>query len=124
MNITINTAVDAGSNALPDALRNRVTTTLSRFADRILRVNVTLVDVNGPRGGADKECRVSVGLPRHGQVTATARHENPLVAVSLAAERVRRIVVTKLKRPRALQVRRRRRPIASVALQTADTMEL
>ena len=50
------------SDGLKDLIERRVRTALGRFARRIDRVTVSLSDVNGPRGGADKLCRLSVAL--------------------------------------------------------------
>jgi putative sigma-54 modulation protein len=43
-------------------IKRRVRFALSRFAHRITRVAVRLVDINGPRGGVDKRCRVLIEL--------------------------------------------------------------
>jgi len=59
-----------GRVALPegfeDLVRNRLAFALDRFASRVRSITVRMDDVNGPRGGADKRCRVLVhvrGLP-------------------------------------------------------------
>ncbi len=58
-----------GSNAaLSDALRDyaehRLEFALDRFVPRIADVHLRLEDLNGPRGGVDKQCRLDVlGLP-------------------------------------------------------------
>lgn len=60
-----------------------------RFAHRVERVLVRLVDVNGPRGGADERCRIaaslSLGAP---SVIVEATHENAYVAITHAAARL------------------------------------
>lgn len=60
-----------------------------RFAHRVERVLVRLVDVNGPRGGADKRCRMaaslSLGAP---SVIVEATHSNAYVAITHAAARL------------------------------------
>lgn len=60
-----------------------------RFTDRIERVLVRLVDVNGPRGGADKRCRMAASLT-HGapSVIVEATHSNAYVAITHAAARL------------------------------------
>ena len=47
-------------------LRRRLASKLGKFATSIERVSVRVADVNGPRGGVDQVCRISVvliGLP-------------------------------------------------------------
>jgi hypothetical protein len=45
-------------------IHRRASFALSRLASRIVRVEVLLQDINGPRGGIDKRCRVLVHLDR------------------------------------------------------------
>jgi hypothetical protein len=43
-------------------IERRLRFSLSRFEQRIRRVNVRIFDLNGPRGGADKCCRIAIRL--------------------------------------------------------------
>jgi hypothetical protein len=52
------------SGALRDYAERRLRFALDRFEPRIADVHLRLEDVNGPRGGVDKQCRLDVlGLP-------------------------------------------------------------
>lgn len=113
MHITVNTTTEAKHDGFADSVADRVTRTLSRFSNRISRVMVTLTDENGPRGGVDKQCRVSVVMPRFGELAVSAKDENPWAAVAQAALRIRRKIVTKLKRPQSLRARQRTSQIRS-----------
>ncbi len=124
MKISIHAPLEAVHIGLLDSITDRMTRALARFSDRISSVNVAIVDENGPRGGIDKQCRVSVVMPRLGKVSASAKHENPWAAVAEATSRVRRMVLTKLKRPKALQVRRRRNPSEPMPSETSELAEL
>ena len=77
MKISIHAPLEAAQTGFLDTISGRITRALARFSDRISSVNVAIVDENGPRGGIDKLCRVSVVMPRFGQVSASAKHENP-----------------------------------------------
>ena len=55
--------VDA-SEALRDHAQRRIRAHLRRFAEDVSSVLVRIADVNGPRGGLDKHCRVTVKGPR------------------------------------------------------------
>lgn len=107
MKISINVPSDLKQSGFQDSIIGRITQTLARFSNRVASVNVTLTDENGPRGGIDKQCRVRIVMPGFRQLTTSAQHENPLAAVGRAADRARRIVLTKLKRPKALRMRNR-----------------
>ena len=126
MKISIHAPLEAAQLGFQDSITSRITRALARFSDHISTVDVAIVDENGPRGGIDKQCRVSVVMPRFGQVSASAKHENPWAAVTEATERVRRMILTKLKRPKALQVRRRKNPTEPMSLEPmlSETSEL
>lgn len=49
-----------------DLIRQQLGTKLGKYATSIERISVRVSDVNGPRGGVDKSCRIKVvlsGLP-------------------------------------------------------------
>ena len=73
---------------------------LGRFAERIQRIRVSIADVNGPRGGSDKRCRVQVYLGRLGEVLAEDTDERIATAVDHASERAgratRRVIERKI----------------------------
>lgn len=61
MDVQINTANDvAGREALTRQLEETVRTRLSRFSERLTRVEVHVGDENGDRGGDDKRCVIEV----------------------------------------------------------------
>ena len=63
-------------------------------------VDVYLTDVNGPRGGPDKHCRVVARLPAGRPVVVSRTGRDPLAAVAQAAAVCRRSVRTLSKRRR------------------------
>ncbi|MBA4066598.1 MAG: 30S ribosomal protein S30 [Isosphaera sp.] len=73
---------------------------LGRFGDRVGQVAVHLSDVNGPRGGVDKRCRVVVELPGHGPVVVEEADADLDALIDRAADRVGRAVVRRLVRAR------------------------
>jgi ribosomal subunit interface protein len=48
------------SDALRDYVARRLDLALNRYDHRLERVQVRLDDINGPRGGIDKRCRLHV----------------------------------------------------------------
>lgn len=91
---------------LEQLVTRRVHAALARFAHVIADVRVTLADVNGPRGGIDKTCRVEVAGPRLGSIVIAAAAAEVRVALDEAVGRVARTTA------RALH---RRRPIGGLA---------
>ena len=69
---------------------------LGKFASSIERISVRVTDVNGPRGGVDRRCRVKVVLSGLPSVVVEGRHANMEAAIDTALrateESVRRVV--------------------------------
>jgi ribosomal subunit interface protein len=90
----------------------RLEMTLGRFRRRIREVTVLVEDVNGPRKGIDKRCRISIR--GHGwNVVAEARSTDERSALDLAAARAGRAAARALARRRALRAARRSARVAA-----------
>ncbi len=96
------------SEPLRNHIARRLEFALRRFAHRVDRITVRLVDINGPKGGPDKRCRIVVRLASARSVIVEATDSDAYAAVSQAAmcldEAVARTVTRR--RPRPLFVRR------------------
>ena len=85
--------------ALNDQVETRLRFALGRFAERIHDVVVRLTDVNGPRGGVDKRCQVTVTLKRsRRQVVVADLAPDIRVAVDRASDRLGRTVAREVER--------------------------
>jgi putative sigma-54 modulation protein len=69
---------------------------LGRFDSRVGRVDVHLSDVNGPRGGIDKRCRVVVEVLGHGPVVVEGTDASLPAVIDRAADRVGQAVRRRL----------------------------
>jgi len=99
------------SAALREHAERRLHRQLGRYRQQITSVALRLTDINGPRGGSDKQCQITVrGGSGIGSVDVSVTHEDAYAAVDLAMERVRRAVGRSIQRSREP-----RRPAASVA---------
>jgi ribosome-associated translation inhibitor RaiA len=88
------------SDALTRTVERRMAFALGRFGGRISAVTVWLSDVNGPRGGVDKACRVQVALTAGPAVRVEHRDADLYAAVARAADRIGRAVARDLARRR------------------------
>lgn len=95
---------------IPDELRKhterRLHFALSRFGARILNVAVQLADVNGSRGGIDKQCRITVALLGSGHVRTEVLDSAFSAAIDRAADRIQRKVVRELERQQEFSLMR------------------
>lgn len=88
-----------------DLVERRVRFALSRFGQVIRSVHCTLADVNGPKGGVDKVCRVRV-QSRSGAAVIIEQADSELErAVDIAVDRAARGVARALDRSRLAHVR-------------------
>ncbi len=79
-------------------LLRRLQFTLLRFEDRIARVSVRLSDLNGPRGGLDKSCRLRIRLDGLPDIHIDDAEADLYVAISRAADRAGRTLGRRLQR--------------------------
>lgn len=93
----------------PEGVRlRRLATTRVRFVMRRLawmvpRARVELTDINGPRGGVDKRCRVELRTDGAGTLVVTSLARDWRVALNTALARAARVLVRALrKRPPTL----------------------
>ena len=92
------------TDALEGHVHKRLCFTLSRGSSHIRRVDVTLSDLNGPRGGIDKRCLVQIRLDGLQPVVVQDVQSDLYSAIDRAAGRAGRTVMRRL----ALNSNRRR----------------
>ena len=86
------------SPAVREHAERRASFTLARQRGRIARVNVCLVDINGPKGGADKACTVQVNLRQPGTVVVEELGVDLYQVLDRALARAGRTLVRRLER--------------------------
>lgn len=88
------------TDELKDHIERRLRFALGRFADRMGRLTIRISDVNGPRGGIDKHCRIAMALIPRGVVRVECTGDDPFALVADATKRARRSVRRVLERRR------------------------
>jgi hypothetical protein len=83
-----------------DYLRRKLAARLARFGRQVERASVRLEDVNGPRGGKDKRCRIKVVLTGLPSVTVEELQRTTRAAIDGALGRVGSAVRRALERRR------------------------
>ncbi|HZH04359.1 MAG TPA: HPF/RaiA family ribosome-associated protein [Myxococcaceae bacterium] len=70
------------------------------YQDEAAEMVVTLRDSNGPKGGLDKECRVTVHLPHINTIQITEASEDIYKSVCFARDRLERVAKRQLEKHR------------------------
>lgn len=89
-------APDAAS--LRDLAERRLRFVMRRLKPMVARARVTLIDVNGPRGGVDKQCQLSLSTPGAGPVVITAMAADWRTAIDSALARAPRLLLRQWRR--------------------------
>jgi putative sigma-54 modulation protein len=79
-------------------IQKKILSMFSKFCERVQVIKVTIDDVNGPKGGKDKQCRVviySKGIP---DIVITDNQTSVMSAVNIALSRARLSFLKKVKR--------------------------
>lgn len=80
------------SAKLQSHIERRLEFALDRLAPRITSVSVYVEDVNGPKGGVDKQCRILAQVKPSGRVIVKETGEDAFESVSRAAEKIGRAI--------------------------------
>src|SRR4029079_5791418 len=67
-----------------------------RFRENIREIGVALRDVNGPRGGIDKQCKITAKLCCGGAVEIEETRSSFIEAVGRAAKRLRNVLARRI----------------------------
>lgn len=84
--------------AMKDHVERKLTFALDRFSDEHVNLQVTLEDVNGPRGGNDKRCRIHVTGIAGANEVFEGTEGDLYVAIDTTAEKVSRWAARATKR--------------------------
>ena len=84
--------------AAKEHIHRRLGFALDRFGDRIRKVKVYLMDLNGPRQGIDKLCQLTILVRGLGRMTVLEKDSTVTAAVSRAARLARSRIAKKIRR--------------------------
>lgn len=91
------------TQGLRDYVMKRLAYAFSHGDASITRLRVSLSDINGPRGGADKRCLIEVRLKQAPAVVIEDVEADLYVAIERAAERAGRALARRLERGRPVR---------------------
>ena len=99
--LSANTRDVALTDDLREVVGRSVSAAIGRFADRLAEVLVWIEDTNGPRGGADTRCRITLQFKQGGRLTVSSVATSEFAAVFRAANRARVRCVRAFKKRRS-----------------------
>lgn len=92
MNIRIQTQGFTLTPAIAAWTHDRLSRSLQRYSEDITSIDVYLKDINGPKGGEDKQALVRVQLRSGSPVFVETPHADMYAAIDLSSRRVQRTV--------------------------------
>jgi len=93
----------AVTESIRDHIERRVDFALGRFHGRFSKVVVRLADVNGPKGGIDKRCRISVERDHARSIVVEHLDAQLESAVDQAVRRVGRVFKKELDKAHSIE---------------------
>lgn len=119
-------AIQSNGFVMTIALRmyteQRLAAALGWARHHMRKLAVSLSDINGPRGGVDKRCKIQVQLSGGREVIIEEREADLYAAIDRAVDRADRAVVKQVERTR--QFSHDRMPAPSLAGDEAGSSEL
>ncbi len=124
MRIDVRTNSKHSSGPLRAFAEGLLSRELSAYAPSIQHTRVRLNDINGPRGGIDKECLIRLSMDRNGAVQVTHYALDWYSAVIGAVSTARLVVASRLDRLRDRRRSDRRKDQSASRLADAKIAQL
>ena len=98
MNIVIQCRDFSMTDSLKQYVENQLRFVLTRYSVHIVKINVTLLDINGPKGGLDKRCRVRLKFSKLPTIIIQDTQKNLYAAIKTCGTKLKRTVERDIKR--------------------------
>ena len=103
MELTI-TDLNVGlSNENLSRIRQKTRRMFGKICDSVKAINVTIDDINGPKGGKDKNCRIIIHTKGIPDIVITDNQTSVMSAVNISLSRARMALLRKVKRKQNLK---------------------
>jgi putative sigma-54 modulation protein len=106
------------SEGLNKYVKSKMKVMLSRHEENIIRIDVSLFDVNGPKGGEDKCCKIIIKVNGCSTIVVQETAEDLYDAINTCARRAKR--ATKRQLSNRVKIRRK---ITDILLLTSKKAE-
>lgn len=103
MELTI-TDLNVGlSNENLSRIQQKTRRMFNKISDSVKKINVTINDINGPRGGKDKNCRIIIHTKGIPDIVITDNQTSVMSAVNISLSRARTVLLRKVERKQKLK---------------------
>jgi putative sigma-54 modulation protein len=109
-NIVINRATSIIPDETVADIEGAFDMALDRFASVIRETHITLRDLNGPKGGIDKLCKVQLRLYPRGLAVVSSTGTSYMEAVNTACDKIRQVISKRISKRRSIKQRFIREP--------------
>ena len=103
MKISIRTQGFEQTAAIRAHIESQLKMNMANFSESILSINVSLSDINGPKGGPDKRALICVRLVSRLSVTSECTRTDLYAAVTQSARQAKRSVKRTLNKHRRME---------------------
>ena len=103
MNITSRTQGFELSSAIDAFVTEELGLTLQRYSEEIVSVNVFMKDINGPKGGVDKQVVLRIQMRGRQQITLQTARDSLYAAIRISAKRAKRAVRRSVRKSRRFE---------------------
>lgn len=110
MRVAIQTNGFAVTTSLRLFTEDRIATALGWARQHVRKLAVTLSDINGPRGGLDKKCKIKIRLGGRREIVVQDLDSDLYAAITRAVSRADRIVVREVERMRTFKSKKSAEP--------------
>ena len=87
MNVLIESSRSGEPQAWRQQVEQRVRAVLHRLQGQVQQARISLRDINGPRGGVDKQCQIMLTTAGYGQLVIVSRADDAQGALNQALQR-------------------------------------
>jgi ribosome-associated translation inhibitor RaiA len=87
MNVLIESSRSGEPQLWRQQVEQRVRLVLQRLQGQVQQARISLRDINGPKGGVDKQCQIMLTTAGHGQLVIVAKAEDAQGALNQALQR-------------------------------------
>ncbi len=98
MNITATAQGFDLSTSIDSFVRDELQAALGRFNEGIVSVDVFMKDINGPKGGVDKQVLTRIQLRNRRSIATETAHTDLYAAIKNCAKKSKRVVRRNLKK--------------------------